>query len=196
MTENTRFQSKRSRTILGLVVVALSFGLPVAFAGVSFAQNSSTSAAQYQYGKITICHHTHSKKKPSHTIVVSQNAWKAHKKHGDTLGPCPAPELGKAKGDAKGKAEGAKGKPEGAKGKAEGKGQGKGKDDDGDKSGTTTGTGTTAPITGTGSTGDQAKPGNNGNGNGHGNAGDKGKPADTPGNGNTGNNGNGKGKGK
>jgi hypothetical protein len=188
MTENTRFQSKRSRTILGLVVVALSFGLPVAFAGVSFAQNSSTSAAQYQYGKITICHHTHSKKHPSHTITVSQNAWKAHKKHGDTLGPCPAPELGKAKGDVKGKDN------------AKGKDEGKGKADDNDK-GKTADTGTTAGDkaktgdAGT-TTGDQAKPGNNGNGNGNGNAGDKGKPADTPGNGNTGNNGNGKGKGK
>src|SRR5207244_182189 len=104
-------------------------------------QNSSTSAAQYQYGKITICHHTHSKKHPFHTITISQNAWKAHQKHGDTLGPCPATPP-KAK--------------ENGKGKDEGKGNGNGKDDGGDKSGTTPGTGTTAPTTGTGSTGDQA----------------------------------------
>jgi hypothetical protein len=177
MTENSGFQSKRSRTVLGLVVVAISIVLAVVLAGVSFAQNSSTSAAQYQYGKITICHYTHSKKKPGHTITISQNAWKAHKKHGDTLGPCPATPP-KAKENGKGKDEG----------------KGKGKDDDGNKAGTTPGT--TAPTTGTGSTGDQGKgkAGDNGNGNGNnGNSGDKGKPAGTPG---TGSNGNGKGKGK
>ena len=100
MTENTRFQSKRSRTVLGLIVVAVSIGFAVALAGVSFAQNSSTSAAQYQYGKLTICHHTGSKKKPGVTITISQNAWKAHQKHGDTLGACPAvPPKGKDKSD-------------------------------------------------------------------------------------------------
>jgi hypothetical protein len=109
MTDDTRFQSKRSRTILGLVVVAISFVLPVAFAGVSFANSSSSSAAQYQYGKVTICHHTHSKKHPSHTIVVSQRAWKAHKKHGDTLGPCTDQKKKKHHGnsDSKGKGKGA-----------------------------------------------------------------------------------------
>jgi len=90
MTENGRFQSKRSRTVLGLVVVAISIGLAVALAGVSFAQTSSTSAAQYEYGngKLTICHHTGSKKNPGVTITVSKHAWKAHQKHGDTLGAC------------------------------------------------------------------------------------------------------------
>lgn len=107
MTENGRFQSKRSRTVLGLVVVAISIGLAVALAGVSFAQNSSTNAAQYQYGKIVICHHTGSKKHPRHTITISQNAWKAHQKHGDTLGPCPpaTPANSPAKGKAKGKSK-------------------------------------------------------------------------------------------
>jgi hypothetical protein len=68
----------------------LSVGLLVplaAFGATGLAQSSS--AAQYQY-KITICHHTHSKKHPTVTIRVSVRAWPAHQKHGDTLGPCTA----------------------------------------------------------------------------------------------------------
>jgi hypothetical protein len=40
-------------------------------------------------GKITICH----KPQSDHpvTITVSLAAWKAHKAHGDTQGPCPTP---------------------------------------------------------------------------------------------------------
>jgi hypothetical protein len=38
--------------------------------------------------KVTICHHTHSRKHPSHTIRISSHAWPAHARHGDTLGPC------------------------------------------------------------------------------------------------------------
>ena len=50
----------------------------------------SASAQQYQYGKkVVICHHTGSKKNPHRTITVSQNAWPAHQRHMDTLGPCP-----------------------------------------------------------------------------------------------------------
>jgi hypothetical protein len=44
-----------------------------------------------QYGKkVTICHHTHSKKHPFVTISISQNALPAHLRHGDTVGPCTA----------------------------------------------------------------------------------------------------------
>ena len=44
----------------------------------------------YGYGgKVVICHHTHSKKHPFVTIVVSQSAVAAHLAHGDTLGACP-----------------------------------------------------------------------------------------------------------
>jgi hypothetical protein len=38
--------------------------------------------------KQVICHHTHSKKHPTHTITVSSSAVPAHLKHGDTLGAC------------------------------------------------------------------------------------------------------------
>lgn len=42
----------------------------------------------YGGGKVTICHHTRSKKNPFVTIRVSQRALKAHLRHGDTIGPC------------------------------------------------------------------------------------------------------------
>ena len=38
--------------------------------------------------RVTICHHTHSRKHPSHAITISSHAWPAHARHGDTLGPC------------------------------------------------------------------------------------------------------------
>jgi hypothetical protein len=84
---------KRSGAIAAVVTGATLVPL-VAFGGVGLAKNSP-SGAQYQYPganqyKVTICHHTHSKKKPMHTITVSANAVKAHLKHGDTLGACPA----------------------------------------------------------------------------------------------------------
>lgn len=71
---------------LGLVVIAAMAVL----AGVGSAADSSSSAAAYQYGaKVTICHHTHSKKHPTVTITVGQAAVQAHLKHGDTIGRCP-----------------------------------------------------------------------------------------------------------
>ena len=44
-------------------------------------------ASQYKE-KVTICHRTGSKKHPFVTIRVSQNAVKAHLRHGDALGDC------------------------------------------------------------------------------------------------------------
>src|SRR5918996_2144953 len=39
--------------------------------------------------KVTICHHTQGKKGTKHvTIRISERAWAAHQKHGDTLGAC------------------------------------------------------------------------------------------------------------
>jgi hypothetical protein len=76
------------------VVTAVTLVPLAVFGGVGFAKgNASASEYEYgpaggQYGKITICHHTHSKKHPFVTITISANAWTAHKKHGDTQGPC------------------------------------------------------------------------------------------------------------
>jgi hypothetical protein len=99
--------SRRNRTFLGLTVVAISLAIAVALAGFSFAAGTSRTAAfgpaKYQYGgpfKITICHHTHSLKNPVRTIRIPSGAWKAHKKHGDTMGPCTAKQIKKAKAAA------------------------------------------------------------------------------------------------
>ena len=96
---------------LGLATAALAFAAIAASTG--FAGNSS-SAAEYQYGgKITVCHHTHSKKHPTVTIRISANAWKAHRRHGDTQGACgtatnssPSAKQSKATREQHGKANG------------------------------------------------------------------------------------------
>jgi hypothetical protein len=98
------FDNQRNRTLLGLAVVAISFVLAVALAGLSFAAGDSPTAAkgpaQAQYGKpkkVVICHHTKSKKKPLVSISVPATAVKAHLKHGDTLGRCTAKQIKRAK---------------------------------------------------------------------------------------------------
>jgi len=48
------------------------------------AGRSISSAAR----KVTLCHHTGSKKNPHRTITVSRSALAAHMRHGDTVGPC------------------------------------------------------------------------------------------------------------
>jgi hypothetical protein len=73
--------------IAAAAVVSVGLLAPLAvFGGVGWAQGNP-SAAQYQY-KVTICHHTHSKKNPTVTITISVRAWPAHQRHGDTFGPC------------------------------------------------------------------------------------------------------------
>jgi hypothetical protein len=86
---------KRPAVFAAVVTAATLVPLAV-FGGVGFAKGMP-SASEYeygpsggQYGKVTICHHTHSKKHPFHTITVSQSALKAHLKHGDTTGACAA----------------------------------------------------------------------------------------------------------
>jgi hypothetical protein len=75
------------------------------FGGVGFAKGlPSASEYQYgpsggQYGKMTICHHTHSKKHKQVTITVSASAWRAHQKHGDTQGACAPPQSQSTKPD-------------------------------------------------------------------------------------------------
>lgn len=89
-TRGTRSRGLWALPAAMCAVVALSV-----FAGTSWAQGSS-SANQYQYGqKVTICHHTHSKKNPQVTITVGAAAVPAHLKHGDTLGACATSNKGK-----------------------------------------------------------------------------------------------------
>jgi hypothetical protein len=76
---------KRVRLVAAAALTGALLVPLAVFAGSGSATNSS--AAQYQY-KITICHHTHSAMHPAVTISVSVNAWPAHRRHGDTIGPC------------------------------------------------------------------------------------------------------------
>src|SRR6266542_3454078 len=70
--------------VAALVVVA-ALGALVAYAATG---RGNSSAAQYQYGKkVTLCH-------KHHTIRVNIHALPAHRRHGDTLGPCPGTTTG------------------------------------------------------------------------------------------------------
>jgi hypothetical protein len=89
MSKKRRFEDRGARVIVGGSVAAVALAAAGVLGGVGFAKSSPT-AAQYQYGKITICHKTHSKKNPSVTITISRSAWPAHQRHGDTLGACGA----------------------------------------------------------------------------------------------------------
>lgn len=94
----------RGRSLRALIVgaaAATALASLAVLAGVGVA-NGSISAAQYQYGpkgKTTICH-------KGKTITVSNAALAAHKKHGDTLGPCASAKAKhKGKHEEKGKAK-------------------------------------------------------------------------------------------
>jgi len=81
--------------LMGAVCVAVLLAALATLGSAALAKGKppgagNPSAAQYQYGgKVAICHHTHSKKHPHHTITISRNALPAHLRHGDTIGPCP-----------------------------------------------------------------------------------------------------------
>jgi hypothetical protein len=80
--------------------------------------------------KVTVCHHTHSKKKPSHTITIGSKALPAHLRHGDTLGSCfAASSASTTTTTAPGKHEGDHENQDEDKGKGQGKGhEGEGND--------------------------------------------------------------------
>jgi hypothetical protein len=80
---------------------------------------TTTTTTTVPSKKVTICHRTHSKKKPYVKIRVSVNALKAHLRHGDILagaGPCPSTVQ---QTDAKGHV--VKNKSNNGKGKGKGK---------------------------------------------------------------------------
>jgi hypothetical protein len=73
------------------ILAALSIAGSVAWAASTGPLKSKPTPKQGSgyAGKVTICHHTGSRKHPFHTITVNAHALPAHLAHGDTIGPCP-----------------------------------------------------------------------------------------------------------
>jgi hypothetical protein len=72
-------------------LLALAFAALAYAGGVAQTRNSGpASADQYEPKKITICHHARGKKGAVRhvTIRISQSAWRAHQRHGDSRGAC------------------------------------------------------------------------------------------------------------
>jgi hypothetical protein len=90
-----RFSRLNRRAWLAAAVSA-AFLVPLGILGGPALASSVAAASQYEYGgsaqyqyKVTLCHHTHSRKHPFVQISVSVHAVKAHLRHGDTIGACP-----------------------------------------------------------------------------------------------------------
>jgi hypothetical protein len=76
-----------SAPLVALLVTATMFLLLGVVAGFG-SLGGAASAAQYQYGKVTICH-VAGQSGQRVTIEVAAPAVPAHLDHGDTLGACP-----------------------------------------------------------------------------------------------------------
>jgi hypothetical protein len=126
MNMNRLRGSNRRVVAAGAVTAALLVPLGV-FGAPALAGSAGAAGAQYQY-KVLICHHTHSKKHPMHTISVSSAAVAKHMlKHGDTIGACPttAPTAPTTHGNGKGKGHNESGTQPGQSGESHGKGHNK-----------------------------------------------------------------------
>jgi hypothetical protein len=119
--------------------------------------------------RVTICHHTGSRKHPMHTITVSSHAWPAHSHHGDTLGPCglagAQTVTSTTKSHGHGNGHGNLSGQSGVNGNGHGNGNGNGHGN-GNQAGTLTQTQTETVEHGNQGNGGQGN--GNGNGNGHG----------------------------
>jgi hypothetical protein len=78
------------------------------------AHEKTTTDEAKSSQKVTICHHTGSKKHPFHPITVDEHAVPAHTGHGDTVGPCPATPPATAPAAKHGKPKHSGGKAKGA----------------------------------------------------------------------------------
>jgi hypothetical protein len=82
----------RPLRIVLLLAIAVYLASVASALGV-FSNGSArgtASAAEYEYGgKVTICHRTGKRNRPTETITVDGSSLQKHLNHGDTLGPCP-----------------------------------------------------------------------------------------------------------
>jgi hypothetical protein len=82
--------AKRRLAFASAVSMALLVPLAI-FGGSGFAKGLSSASAQYEYGKVTVCHKTHSAKNQHVTITIGANAAAKMIASGRaTAGPCPA----------------------------------------------------------------------------------------------------------
>lgn len=72
------------------VVAGIAAAVATAGIGAAGVPTGGSAVTKPYPEKVTICHRTGSKKHPFVTIRVSQNALKAHLKHGDSVGACGA----------------------------------------------------------------------------------------------------------
>lgn len=130
---NSRGSHRRTRIASAVAVAVAAITAFASLGGAGLAQ-SAIGLAQYQYGKkVTICH------KGKKTIRVSVRALPAHKRHGDTEGPCVgtagkkhekqgehhgAGKHEQARGDSQGAAVGGRSDDHPGNGKGRGKGNG------------------------------------------------------------------------
>jgi hypothetical protein len=82
-----RIISAKGQRSLAAMFVAVAFVAVLATLGGIGAVGGSVASAQYQYGKVTICH-VAGKNGQRVTITVASPAVPAHLAHGDTRGAC------------------------------------------------------------------------------------------------------------
>jgi hypothetical protein len=81
------FSARGQRSLLATLFAAAAVTALGALGGIG-AVGGSVASAQYQYGKVTICH-VAGQSGNRVTITVAASAVPAHLDHGDTVGPCP-----------------------------------------------------------------------------------------------------------